>query len=331
MYDVDQLVDYTLKTSGIKQKLIWEEVKCSVAAVVTSAVKNFKVIPGINIVTMLAEAPVEAWQKKMETEKDAKKAKWRENLEKIIKNKLTEQYVSRSSEELRSSNPQALIRNLDEISQSVVTAIYQRARNTSNKISIGVSTALAGLTAIKDPWIIPISLAVTTGCVLHQARINKKQILINVEARSNHISKRGNNEHQHSQTIECSQRYSSVKGFEDKMMDKLNILADEKIKANDKKQEVTKNNLDDNTMAQTLWKSMSVAVPLALSYIKGGMSAMINGGVISAASSVTILSMTVPAINNYINSKLEEKTSKETCSKLLKNIKSVYVVSFDKI
>ena len=322
MYDVDQLVDYTLKTSGIKQKLIWEEVKCSVAAVVTAAVKNFKVIPGVNVVAMLAEAPIEAWQKKLENKKDTKKAKWRENLEKIIKEKLTEQYVSRSSEELKSSNPQSLIRNLDEISQSVITAIYQRARNTSNKISIGISTTLAVLTAIKDPWIIPISVAVTTGCVWQQARINKKQLPINVEARSNHISKRGKNEHQHSQIIECSQRYASVNGFEDAMLNKLNILADEKIKANNFKQDVTQKNIDNNTMAQTLWKSMSMVVPLVSSYIKGGMTAMLHGGVISAASSVTIMSMAVPAINNYINSKLEEKTAKNVCASLLKKIKS---------
>ena len=242
--EVNSLVNYTLKTSGIKKKLLWEEIKCSLAKILSTTVKNIKPIPVLNIVAMIAEPSTDKLLLNCEIAKDTKKSKWGENLKKIIKDKLIKEYGKRSSEELKSANPQALVRNFEEISNTVITTIYQNARNTSNKISLGVSAGIVVLASLQNPLVTPIAATCVAGCTYMQARLNKRDISPISNARNEHIKQVGFTEHQHSQTMDCAQRYSAVKGFEDKMVSKLGEFTNNRIKANNEKQDITKENMN---------------------------------------------------------------------------------------
>ena len=64
-----------------------------------------------------------------------------------------------------------------------------RARNLSNKIAIGVGGLLVAWVAVDRPSILPIALGTTAACTILRRKINKAQISVNIEAKSNHDNK----------------------------------------------------------------------------------------------------------------------------------------------
>ena len=322
--EINSIIDYALNESGIRRKLLWEELRCSFLKTARTTVSNFKSIPGINWVAMLAEKPLEAAVYRAEWRKDTTKQKWAIQLRQIMRDKLNQQYNSRSSEELKSSQSLQAMKYIDEITNNAVASIYAKARNTSNKITIGVTGALTALAAVQNPWVLPISAVVTGGCVAQLRRINKNQIKINVAKRSAHISKQGLVQEQEQQTLDCSPRYSIIKGFENAMNKKLANVSNDEILANNDKQDAFRQVGNKNTNTQGMWGTAAIVAPLATTYIGSGydFGAMTGTGVIAAASCGAITSMATTAINNYINSKIEAQESLNICNDLFKKFKS---------
>lgn len=322
--EINSIIDYALNESGIRRKLLWEELRCSLLKTARTTVSNFKSIPGINWIAMLAEKPLESAVYRAEWRKDTYKNKWSVQLRQIMRDKLNQQYNSRSSEELKSSQSLQTMKYIDEITTNAVESIYQKARNTSNKITIGVTSALTALAAVQNPWVLPISAVVTGGCVAQLRRINKKQIKINVAKSSAHISKQGLVQEQEQQTLDCSPRYSIIKGFENAMNKKLANVSNDEILANNDKQDAFRQVGNKNTNTQGMWGTAAIVAPLATTYIGSGydFGAMTGTGVIAAASCGAITSMATTAVNNYIISKIKAQESLNMCCNLLKKFKS---------
>lgn len=322
--EINSIIDYALNESGIRRKLLWEELRCSLLKTARTTVSNFKSIPGINWIAMLAEKPLESAVYRAEWRKDTYKNKWSVQLRQIMRDKLNQQYNSRSSEELKSSQSLQTMKYIDEITTNAVESIYQKARNTSNKITIGVTGALTALAAVQNPWVLPISAVVTGGCVAQLRRINKNQIKINVAKSSAHISKQGLVQEQEQQTLDCSPRYSIIKGFENAMNKKLANVSNDEILANNDKQDAFRQVGNKNTNTQGMWGTAAIVAPLATTYIGSGydFGAMTGTGVIAAASCGAITSMATTAVNNYIISKIKAQESLNMCCNLLKKFKS---------
>ena len=93
--EINSIIDYALNESGIRRKLLWEELRCSLLKTARTTVSNFKSIPGINWVAMLAEKPLESAVYRAEWRKDTYKNKWSVQLRQIMRNKLNQQYHRR--------------------------------------------------------------------------------------------------------------------------------------------------------------------------------------------------------------------------------------------
>ena len=301
----EKLANEVLEKTGIKRKLLWEETRCRLLKVLSTAVANFKSVPVVNWAAALVEKPIETWVNRAEWRKDTRKNQWRLNITNEVRNILNEEYKKRSSEELKSVPAQYPKMHMDKVAEAVCGTIMARARNGSNKIAMGVSAGLVGLAAVKQPLILPVALGVTAACTYMQARINKRQIERNVKAKSNHDDKSKEVLREHTQVLENSQYYGNVANFSERMSQKMLEVSRSEVEANNNKQEVFRKNADDNTAVMGFWGTVAVAAPMVVSYFDGGLSAVATSGVLGAASCSTCSSLGVVSINNFVNSKLE--------------------------
>lgn len=299
------LVEEALSRTGIKRKLLWEETRCRLLKVVDTTVKNFKAVPVVNWVATLVEKPIESAVNRAEWRKDTRKNQWGLCIKNEVRKILNEKYRDRSSVELKSTPAQFTKLHMDKVAEAVTGAIMANARNLSNKIAIGVSVGLVGVAATSQPWVLPIAVGVTGICTYQQRKINKRQIGLNVKAKSDHDDKTKEVLREHTQMLENSQYFGNIKGFSDRMFRAVDDVAENEIKANDTKQEVFRKNANANTNIMGFWGTTCVAIPMALSYFDGGFSAMTTTGMLGAASCATCASLGIIAINNYVNSKLE--------------------------
>ena len=303
--EAQSLVNEALSRTGIKRKLLWEETRCSFLKIVNTAVKNFKPVPVVSWVATLIEKPIEAAVNRAEWRKDTRKNQWGLAVKNEVRKILNEKYRDRSSVELKSIPAQFTKLHMDKVAEAVVGTVMANARNLSNKIAIGVSVGLVGVAAASQPWVLPIAVGITGICTYQQRKINKRQIALNVKAKSDHDDKTKEVLREHTQMLENSQYFGNIKGFSERMFRAVDDVAENEIKANDTKQEVFRKNANANTNIMGVWGTAAVAIPMALSYFDGGFSAMTTTGLLGAASSSTCASLGVTAINNYVNSKLE--------------------------
>lgn len=301
----EKLVNEVLARTGIKKKLLWEETRCRLIRVLGTAVNNFKAIPGVNVVATLVEKPIEAWTNRAEWRKDTKKNQWRLNITNEVRNILNEEYQNRSSEELKSTPAQYPKMHIDKVAEAVCGTVMARARNVSNKIALGVSGALIAVASVSQPAVLPIALGVTAICTYQQAKLNKRQIKINIAAKTEHDNKAKEVLREHTQVLENAQYYGNVANFSERMSQKMSEVSQNEVVANNNKQEVFRKNANENIDIMGFWGTVVVAAPMAVSFFDGGLSAVATTGLLGAASSSTCASLGIIAINNLVNSKLE--------------------------
>ena len=178
--EVEEIIAEAVKKTGLKKKIIWEELRTSLFGVLDTVVKSVKAVPAIGYLAVLAEKPVEALAKSAENRKYARKDGWAIEIQKEIRSELNKRYIQRSAQELKNTSSQTVKSFIDDMSKNAIAAVFQEARNTSNKITMGVSLLAAVGSSVANPWVLPISGIATAATVLHQRKINREQIEKNV-------------------------------------------------------------------------------------------------------------------------------------------------------
>lgn len=301
----ETLVAEVLKRTGIKKKLLREEIGCRILNAVYTLVNNIKSVPVVNWVATLVEKPLGVFVNKAEWRKDTRKNQWRLAITNEVRNMLNNEYKERSSVELKSVPAQYTKMHMDKIAEATCATIMARARNLSNKIAIGVGGLLVAWVAVDRPSILPIALGATAACTILRRKINKAQISVNIEAKSNHDNKAKEVLREHTQVLENSPYYNNIANFSSRMNQEMLNVSKKEIEANDKKQEVFRKNADKNTLVDGFFSTVAVSVPMALAYFDGGLSALATTGVKGAAICSTCTSFGVSSLMNYVNSKLE--------------------------
>lgn len=307
--EVEEIIAEAVKKTGLKKKIIWEELRTSLFGVLDTVVKSVKAVPAIGYLAVLAEKPVEALAKSAENRKYARKDGWAIEIQKEIRSELNKRYIQRSAQELKNTSSQTVKSFIDDMSKNAIAAVFQEARNTSNKITMGVSLLAAVGSSVANPWVLPISGIATAATVLHQRKINREQIEKNVACNDANSKARAKVNDQQSQVLDNAEYYSSIKGFASSMDSSMNSVSDEEIEANRQKNKTILKNMDNNVQINTFWGGVTVVAPLALSYLQGGMSAVMGTGLGVVAASSSCFAMASNAITSYINSKLERKTA----------------------
>lgn len=307
--EVEEIIAEAVKKTGLKKKIIWEELRTSLFGVLDTVVKSVKAVPAIGYLAVLAEKPVEALAKSAENRKYARKDGWAIEIQKEIRSELNKRYIQRSAQELKNTSSQTVKSFIDDMSKNAIVAVFQEARNTSNKITMGVSLLAAVGSSVANPWVLPISGIATAATVLHQRKINREQIEKNVACNDANSKARAKVNDQQSQVLDNAEYYSSIKGFASSMDSSMNSVSDEEIEANRQKNKTILKNMDNNVQINTFWGGVTVVAPLALSYLQGGMSAVMGTGLGVVAASSSCFAMASNAITSYINSKLERKTA----------------------
>ncbi len=305
MIKAEKLVADVLARTGIKRKLLWEETRCSLLGALNTMVNSFKAVPGVNWVATLVEKPLVTAVKRAECRKNTRKGEWRLAITNEVRNILNEEYKDRSSEELKSTPTQFSKAHIDKVAVGVVGTIMTRARNLSNKIAMGVSCALAACIAVKQPWVLPIAVTTTCICVYQRAKINKKQITVNVDAKSNLDNRAKEVINEHTQILENSQYYGNIANFSSRMAQEMRNVSEKEIETNNKTLDVIKKNSDKNVNIDGFWATATVAIPMAMSFFDGGLSALATTGVLGAASCSTCTNLGVSSTMNFLNSKFE--------------------------
>lgn len=307
--EVEEIIAEAVKKTGLKKKIIWEELRTSLFGVLDTVVKSVKAVPAIGYLAVLAEKPVEALAKSAENRKYARKDGWAIEIQKEIRSELNKRYIQRSAQELKNTSSQTVKSFIDDMCKNAIAAVFQEARNTSNKITMGVSLLAAVGSSVANPWVLPISGIATAATVLHQRKINREQIEKNVACNDANSKARAKVNDQQSQVLDNAEYYSSIKGFASSMDSSMNSVSDEEIEANRQKNKTILKNMDNNVQINTFWGGVTVVAPLALSYLQGGMSAVMGTGLGVVAASSSCFAMASNAITSYINSKLERKTA----------------------
>ena len=320
--NAENLVSEVLERTGIKRKLLWEEMRCRLLTDLRTAVANFKSVPVVNWAAALVDKPLESWVNNAECRKDTKKSQWQLNITSEVRNMLNEEYKKRSSEELKSVPAQYPKMHIDKVAEAVCSTIMSRARNTSNKIAIGVSIGFAALAGIKQPLILPIAAGVTAVSVYMKAKINKEQINDNLAAEYKHNDKSKDVLREHTQVLENSQYYGNIANFSERMSQKLSEVSRNEIEANNEKHEVIRKNRTDNTNIMGFWGTVAVAVPMAISYFDGGFSAMATSGVLGAASCSTCSTLGTVSIDSFLNSKIQANKAIMMAAKHMQKLKT---------
>ncbi len=305
--EVEEIIAEAVKKTGLKKKIIWEELRTSLFGVLDTVVKSVKAVPAVGYIAVLAEKPIEALAKSAENRKDARKDGWAIEIQKEIRSELNKRYIQRSAQELKNTSSQTIKSFIDDMSKNAITAVFQEARNTSNKITMGVSLLAVVSSSVANPWVLPISGVATAATVLHQRKINKEQITRNVACNDENSKARAKVSDQQSQVLDNAEYYSSIKGFANSMDSAMNSVSDTEIEANRKKNKTILKNRDNNVQINTFWGGVTVVVPLALSYLQGGMSAVMGAGLGVVAASSSCFAMASNAITSYINSKIERE------------------------
>ena len=305
--EVEEIIAEAVKKTGLKKKIIWEELRTSLFGVLDTVVKSVKAVPAVGYIAVLAEKPIEALAKSAENRKDARKDGWAIEIQKEIRSEINKRYIQRSAQELKNTSSQTIKSFIDDMSKNAITAVFQEARNTSNKITMGVSLLAVVSSSVANPWVLPISGVATAATVLHQRKINKEQITRNVACNDENSKARAKVGDQQSQVLDNAEYYSSIKGFANSMDSAMNSVSDKEIEANRKKNKTILKNRDNNVQINTFWGGVTVVVPLALSYLQGGMSAVMGAGLGVVAASSSCFAMASNAITSYINSKIERE------------------------
>ena len=83
--EVEEIIAEAVKKTGLKKKIIWEELRTSLFGVLDTVVKSVKAVPAVGYIAVLAEKPIEALAKSAENRKDARKDGWALEIQKEIR------------------------------------------------------------------------------------------------------------------------------------------------------------------------------------------------------------------------------------------------------